>query len=428
VLGEPEPIDVEREIAALRAEVAAIRSQWREGWQDEARAAEVRGIVRDALADSSTRASFRGDGWSTGYDRGFFVRSADGCWSVRLNIMAQTRFVAAAASGPGGTAAIDQTRWGFETRRLNIGLGGTIVDPSLSYEFLFSDQSQTDRFISVPNTLRPLYAWVCKDFGHGWSATVGLQNVPWDIESTMFGSSRLMTGDYSIFNYRFGVGKQPGASVRHRNDSVRTVAGIYTQAGDLTLGWDDPANLSFVFATRTEVKWGADWSELEVESSAPGDVPGFIAGLGFMWSGARGTNPQPPTSTLATPAAAGFTADARAVLGGTTLIGQFALMRDAVGSPELGWTCGANAQASAYLTTQLEAFAEGSWTDDVPVPWIAQAGVNLHLDPRVLKLTCKVIVPFGPGDVNGIRAIAGGLGIAQADNDASFVAQLQVNY
>jgi hypothetical protein len=347
---------------------------------------------------------------------------------VRLNIMAQTRFVAAAASGPGGTAAIDQTRWGFETRRLNIGLGGTIVDPSLSYEFLFSDQSQTDRFISVPNTLRPLYAWVCKDFGHGWSATVGLQNVPWDIESTMFGSSRLMTGDYSIFNYRFGVGKQPGASVRHRNDSVRTVAGIYTQAGDLTLGWDDPANLSFVFATRTEVKWGADWSELEVESSAPGDVPGFIAGLGFMWSGARGTNPQPPTSTLATPAAAGFTADARAVLGGTTLIGQFALMRDAVGSPELGWTCGANAQASAYLTTQLEAFAEGSWTDDVPVPWIAQAGVNLHLDPRVLKLTCKVIVPFGPGDVNGIRAIAGGLGIAQADNDASFVAQLQVNY
>jgi hypothetical protein len=30
--------------------------------------------------------------------------------------------------------------------------------------------------------------------------------------------------------------------------------------------------------------------------------------------------------------------------------------------------------------------------------------------------------------VNGIRAIAGGLGIAQADNDASFVAQLQVNY
>jgi hypothetical protein len=40
----------------------------------------------------------------------------------------------------------------------------------------------------------------------------------------------------------------------------------------------------------------------------------------------------------------------------------------------------------------------------------------------------KAVVPFGGGDVNGIRQISGGLGIATADNNASFIAQLQMKY
>ena len=45
-----------------------------------------------------------------------------------------------------------------------------------------------------------------------------------------------------------------------------------------------------------------------------------------------------------------------------------------------------------------------------------------------MKLTLKAIVPFGGGWVGGIRSIAGGLGIAQACNNASFVMQLQMAY
>jgi hypothetical protein len=103
-------------------------------------------------------------------------------------------------------------------------------------------------------------------------------------------------------------------------------------------------------------------------------------------------------------------------------------MRDPTGAPELGWSCGANAHASAYLSPTVEAFAEGCWMNDVPVPWIAQAGINWFVGGRAVKLTAKVIVPFGGGDVNGIRDIAGGLGMAQQDNNASFVTQLQVSY
>jgi hypothetical protein len=428
VLGEPPPIDVERELAAMRAEVAEIRARWRGAWVDEARAREVGCIVRDALADSGSRTSFRGDGWTAGYDGGAYVRSADGCWEIKANIMMQTRFVAASAFGPADPSTVEQTRWGFETRRLNIGLSGTAFDPSVRWQLLFSDQSQADRFITEPDRLKPLYAWIRKDLGHGLSTTVGLQNVPWDLESDFFGSSRLTTGDYSIFNYRFGAGKQPGVTVRHEGADLRVTVGGFTQVSSRTANWQDPQQLSYAVAGRAELKWGAEWAQLEVESSRPGDVPGLVAGLAVCWSGPRGINPQPPSAPEATPAGAGFTADVRAVLGGATLIGQFALMRDAVGATELGWSPGANAQASAFVSPAVEAFAEACWASGSDVPWIAQAGVNLHLDPRAIKLTLKSIVPFGPGDVNGIRPIAGGLGIAAQDNNASFVAQLQVSY
>jgi hypothetical protein len=66
--------------------------------------------------------------------------------------------------------------------------------------------------------------------------------------------------------------------------------------------------------------------------------------------------------------------------------------------------------------------------DDVPVEWIAQAGVNLYEGGKRVKVTLKAVVPFGGGNVNGIRAINGGLGIATADNNASVIAQLQLRF
>jgi hypothetical protein len=426
-----DPPDIARELAALRAEVAALRESWQSAPLDDARAGQVRTLVRDVLADASTRASFASAGPdhpTAGYDHGGLIGSPDGAWLVRANILVQTRFVAASAYGSSNPAVVEQTRWGFETRRLNLGLAGTLGRPDLTWLALLSQQSQTDRFITTADTLKPLYAWIRKDLGDGWSTTVGLQNVPWDLQSDFFGSSRLSTGDYSIFNYRFGAGKQTGVTLQHLGADLRVTTGVFSQISDRLNGWNDPAALSFAVSTRAELKFGADWSQLDWESSTPGDVPGFVAGLAVCWSGARGTNPQPPGAQLATPAAAGFTTDLRAALGGATLIGQFSLMRDPTGLPELGWSCGANAQASTFLTPALEAFAEGCWMDQVPVPWIAQAGINWFIAGRAAKLTAKVIVPFGGGDVNGIRDIAGGLGIAAQDNNASFVTQLQVSY
>jgi hypothetical protein len=427
---QPPPVDVDREIAAMRAELSEIRASMRDGWLDEVRAEQVRAIVRDALADSSVRTSFSDGASNVGFDsQGAYVRSDDGLMTLAINICDQVRFVASSAygspSGPGDT----NTRWGLENKLVFMTAMGTIYDPSLTYLAAVAYTTQSNRFIEVPGSLRVVYAQLKKDLGEGWNFGIGLLNVPFDVESEYVGSSLLTSGDWSIFNYRFGTGKQPGLGLRWQGAKTKFYSATYSQINSLDEAWNSNGNLSFAFAGRFDVLVDGSWEQLARMSGAPDDPHGIVLGVGACMSNGRAQNPQPPPDTvLATPASQGVTADVRILLGGTRLQAQGVWMRDPVGAPELGWYAGANVQVTAFVAERLEPFVEACWMGDVPVEWIAQAGTNVYFDNPHLKLTLKAVVPFGGGDVNGIRQIAGGLGIATADNNASFIAQLQMKY
>ena len=418
ILGSPAPIDVQRELAAMRAELAEIRVAQREEWIDRERANQMRAVVADAMADSATRASFLSSDVTCGYDRGAYMRSADGCWSVKVNLLAQVRFVYNSASNQQGA---DNT-WGMETHRVNAMLAGTMLDPSVSWMMMTDYNTQPDRFVEVVDEVVLLYAWVRKDMGSGFAVTVGLQNVPWDMESDYVGSCNITSGEFSIFNYRFGSGKQEGVTASYRGDWWRTTAGVFSQLNGFEQQWDSPTNLAAGLAMRTEAKIGAEWTDLDWEYSLREGQEGMVFGLGTLWSSGRAENSQEPD----TPAAQGFTAALRGTAAGATLIAQYALMRDPVGQPELGWGSGVNVQGSVFVADGVQAFAEACWMDAVEVPWIAQCGVNWYVGGRVMKVTTRVVVPFGSGDVNGTRNIAGGLGIADSGNNASLVTQLQL--
>jgi hypothetical protein len=352
------PADAQRELAAMRAELAQIRAQARDAWLDEAPAEEIRAIVRDALADSDSRTSFRDERWNSaltsGPDGGVTIGAAGGSASMRILTMTQTRFVAASAYGqPTSGGPIDDTRWGFESKTVMVALSGHVVDPSITYFAVAAYTSQSNRFILVPGEYRLVYARFRKDLGDGWGVAADVINVPWDIESDFIGSSFLTTGDYSIFNYRFGAGKQPGVAAGWSGSWFRATAGVFNQLNALSLGWDAAQNLSFAVAGRAEAKWGISWDQLSRLSARPGSAHGFVLGLGACMSNGRGQNPQPPAAPLATPSAQGFTADARVLLGEATLVAQYAYMRDPVGAPVLGWNQGVNVQASAFIAQPL---------------------------------------------------------------------------
>jgi hypothetical protein len=75
--------ELRSEVSHLRDTVAELRSTVQEfqagdDWLTQQRADEIRGLVRDVLADADTRASLLQDGMTAGWDKGFFLGSADG--------------------------------------------------------------------------------------------------------------------------------------------------------------------------------------------------------------------------------------------------------------------------------------------------------------------------------------------------------------
>jgi hypothetical protein len=424
---EPPPtdlLDVQRELEALRAELAEIRRVDAEGWVDQARAEQVQGIVRDVLADSSTRLSESGKQWRSAYSAGLSVTSDDGNWTMNFGVTQQVKFVYSSAYGDESSTDDVQTRWGMEIRRVNLVMSGTAVDPSVSWLLMFQYDSQPDRWSDNPGTFQPVYAYIKKDFGGGVNVLVGNHNVPWDIDSSYFEGCSLTAGDYSIFNYRFGVGREVGISMQLQDNSFRLRAGTYSQLTMPDGQWNADTNLSFAVAGRLEYQVGGKWEDYELESSMIGTDPSVVLGLASVWSNGRADNPTSPV----TPSAAGITTDVTARFGGWSLEGQFVWMRDAAGAPIAEWSLGGNFQIAAFVAPKIETFAEACWMETADVPWIAQAGFNWYVDGARLKFTCKAIVPFGGGEINGIGQVAGGLGVSSANNNVSLISQVQMMF
>ncbi|MFM9096839.1 MAG: hypothetical protein ACKOQW_00895, partial [Phycisphaerales bacterium] len=99
VLDRPEPsvsdllkrLDVlEERNKELEGKVTDLTRQQGEEWLGEQRAAQIREVVRDVLADSEQRASLRDGGMTAGWNDGFFLASPDGRFRMNLGGFVQT--------------------------------------------------------------------------------------------------------------------------------------------------------------------------------------------------------------------------------------------------------------------------------------------------------------------------------------------------
>ncbi|MDP7070687.1 MAG: porin [Phycisphaerales bacterium] len=126
--------DLQSRLEAAEAKIAEMSAQQNGDWLTEQRSEQIRGIVQDVLADADTRASLQGNGATSGYNDGFFVQSADGKWSMKINGLFQERFnvghqpndVWASGGGPFPPADKD-TAFGFETTRAALNFSGTLA-------------------------------------------------------------------------------------------------------------------------------------------------------------------------------------------------------------------------------------------------------------------------------------------------------------
>jgi len=165
--------DVAARIAELKREVATLKGD-STAWLTEERAAEIRGIVRDVLADSDTRTSLQG-ATGAGYNGGFFLSSADGNYSMKMNVLEQIRWTFNDQSDVNNEQVS-----GFENKRTRLTFGGNMVDTTwtyrLAYNIAYSNSAEDFGADELSD------AFVAKDFECGASMTVGQFKLPFSSE------------------------------------------------------------------------------------------------------------------------------------------------------------------------------------------------------------------------------------------------------
>ena len=429
--------DTATQISELKAEIAALKGNQGEQWLTEQRADQIRGVVQDVLADSNTRSSFQQAGGATaGYNNGFFISSADGNYSLKINALEQVRFV----WNNTYQDTKDQNSWGFENRRTQAFFSGNVVDPSWKYLVGMAYDAQNDPYNADAGNFNLYYAMVTKSFGDGFSVSVGQMNVPFTVESNLFNAGSTQMGDYSIFEYMFGAGQQVGAMAKLEKDAFRVSGGWYNivqtdSSGTVGNSWDNNDNQSIAVAGRAEYKVAGTWDQFSKESSFKGEEFGLLIGGGVIWQNGRNDN----SAGVYDSNPLGLTADAQAKFGGFNLIGQFLWQDGYPGTDASSSVWGFNVQGGAFITEDLEVFGAWAYADtaesgsssaSLGTTNYLQTGANWYFAKNSIKATVMGIIPLNrdAADAGNLRGFESGIGLSDSQNNFSLVCQLQVMF
>ena len=429
--------DTATQISELKAEIAALKGNQGEQWLTEQRADQIRGVVQAVLADSNTRSTFQHAGGATaGYNNGFFISSADGNYSLKINALEQVRFV----WNNTYQDTKDQNSWGFENRRTQAFFSGNVVDPSWKYLVGMAYDAQNDPYNADAGNFNLYYAMVTKSFGDGFSVSVGQMNVPFTVESNLFNAGSTQMGDYSIFEYMFGAGQQVGAMAKLEKDAFRVSGGWYNivqtdSSGTVGNSWDNNDNQSIAVAGRAEYKVAGTWDQFSKESSFKGEEFGLLIGGGVIWQNGRNDN----SAGVYDANPLGLTADAQAKFGGFNLIGQFLWQDGYPGTDASSSVWGFNVQGGAFITEDLEVFGAWAYADtaesgsssaSLGTTNYLQTGANWYFAKNSIKATVMGIIPLNKdaADAGNLRGFEGGIGLSDSQNNFSLVCQLQVMF
>lgn len=370
--------------AALADKVASLeqRVDADNDWLTDARAAEIRSVVNDVLADSSTRDSLAADGATAGWDssRGFYLASADNNFTLRFRGRIQTRWAmdqrdigtATAANGSPANTSTENTH-GFEMRRVQFMFGGNIIDPSWTYFMQYA----TARNASNNLTGFLEDAFVEKALGDGYFLRAG-QYRPGFMREDLVSSGAQMAVERSDINEVFAAARSQGVmfgwlgeQVKYDvffGDELRANAAVPTTgagaAGNVPSGINTAFNadlVDYAFCSRIEFMPYGEWKQFRDLQGFRGEAPGALFGLAAyvqQLTDVAGTSTSPDFIWSAT-------ADASLEFGGWALFGYGVIrevtLQDAQavrggGTDDSLSQWGALIQAGVFVTDSVEVF------------------------------------------------------------------------
>jgi hypothetical protein len=475
--------------AALSNEVETLRKADGEAWLSEARAAEIRSIVTDVIADSSVRNSLQTSEMTAGWNDGFFMQSADGRFKLQVGGLIQTRYIFGYI--PDGLSGVDiasspladnvESRSGFDLPNTQLDFRGHVFGPEFSYRIRgqFSNQSEAllgsaplANLGSGSGTFRLLDAWVRAEVADGFAVRAGQFKLPFAREQLVDQEYQLGVARSTIVDH-LGLGYSQGIEGQFVSDDVRMMLAVSNGATDNVYGLlkgagSEPVNsdwasdqVDWSVTARMEWKLAGRWSQFNSMTSPPGDEYAFMIGVaGLAQSGDPDTGTSPNSSQPNDWYA--FTVDASAMFGGATLFGSFTyshmdsgsayiLGGNGFGAPSVfdiggndAW--GAVLQASYYFVPKWEVFgrmevggadipglgliatpAGASSLDNGNLFTVLTVGLNWYIDGEDLKWSSDVGFAFDA--VDGIWATPqNGWRAAAEQSEVVFRTQLQMAF
>lgn len=367
---------LEKQIDLLRQELDQVKAQQGDAWLTEQRAAEIRSLVQDVLADADTRASLQASGMTAGWDKGFFLASPDGNFRLRIKGQIQVRYMLNDRDNPTvGTG----TTSGFELPRVKLKFLGNIFDKSWTYKvqgnFSQNNFGAVDGDIEVPDPLDPTMsimvpfsagvtgssgrfvledAYIQKDFDNGFYIRGGQFKVPYTREELVSSTTQLLI-ERSTVNRVFGSGRSQGIEGGWQGDWLRFMVTYNDGDHGANTSFDDP-NFNLVdwsFAGRAEFKLAGDWAQFDDMNSWNGDPFGVLIGVA-----GKGYRRDDGTKVY------GATADASIDFGGANLFGYFVWQRTEPDGGEESDAIAFVVQGGIFvIPDKLEPYGRFEWAD-----------------------------------------------------------------
>ena len=261
-------------VEQLRLELDQERARNNSNWLTEARCDEIRDLVDDVLADADARSSLQGTNATSGWNNGFFIKSADGNFSLNLHAVLQVRAAYDKRDNPGG--GLHENVWGFENRRTALKFGGQLFSPSWKY---FIQQ------IWIPNGNASLLdAFVDHGLGDGWSMRFGKFRTPFLREEQVNYTNQL-TVERSIVSGPFGIGRSQGFQLGFKDEDFRFHTAIFDDFAGIG-GNTAPATTldsNLAVAARAEFLLEGGWKQFGNLTAFPETESGVLLGIAFAY-------------------------------------------------------------------------------------------------------------------------------------------------
>ncbi len=352
------------------------------------RAAEIRAMVSDVLAEAEVRTAMLAEDLTAGWDDGFFIQSPDGDFRLELTGQIQVRFVWNRRHDPPG----QDTTEGTEIRRAKIKLDGHLITPELGYTVGLAKRSRSSEFVLQSFNIR-------YRLSQQLTALIGRARPPL-LREEQISSKRQLAVERSLVARAFRQTRTVGAMMRYRTDRVRLAVGVLDGGvGNLDPSEADPdagvpGDDRWRASTRLEYLFTGRWKDLDDFTSFPGERPLVAIGAGLQYQWEDLFDPALNDTQLIR-----WTADLTVDLGGANFFVAYVGSRtDQDNDPTLN-QLGVVIQGGVFIGEAWELFGRYEYgDDDMPggLLSVVTAGFNRYFAEHALKLTADVGYGFKP--------------------------------